>query len=91
MEPTTPPLSNRPPIFTSRVLRFQWARAPEKEEATIWGACVDTATVGGMPMNIRIGVIRKPPPTPNKPDRNPIPPPNPSNRKMLTEISAMGR
>ena len=30
-----------------------------------------TAYTGGMPMKIRKGVIRKPPPTPNKPDSTP--------------------
>lgn len=39
---------------------------------------VATATAGGMPMNIRNGVSRKPPPTPNIPDRKPTPPPSTS-------------
>jgi hypothetical protein len=37
------------------------------------------------------GVIKNPPPTPNNPDRNPIPPPIPRMRKMFTDISAMGK
>jgi hypothetical protein len=44
-----------------------------------------------MPRKIRIGVIRKPPPTPNKPDRKPTPRPRPSNSQRFREISAMGR
>jgi hypothetical protein len=35
--------------------------------------------------------MRKPPPTPNRPDRNPTAPPRPSRRKTFMEISAMGR
>ena len=64
---------------------------PETEAATIWLASVPTATAGVTPMKIRSGVIRKPPPTPNMPERKPTAPPMPSNRKMLIDISAMGR
>ena len=46
---------------------------------------------GGMPIKINIGVIKKPPPTPNNPDITPINPPNPNKRKILTEVSAIGR
>ena len=42
-------------------------------------------------MNISSGVIKKPPPKPNMPDRNPTTPPKDNNRKMLTESSAIGR
>ena len=42
-------------------------------------------------MKINAGVIKKPPPTPNMPDRKPITPPRPSSRKTFTDISAMGR
>jgi hypothetical protein len=42
-------------------------------------------------MKMSSGVIRKPPPTPNSPDRNPTMPPIPRMRKIFTEISAMGR
>jgi hypothetical protein len=41
------------------------------ELATICGACVATATGGGTPRRMSAGVSRKPPPTPNTPDRNP--------------------
>ena len=37
---------------------------------------VATATVEGMPAKTRSGVIRKPPPTPNMPDRKPTPVPS---------------
>ena len=64
---------------------------PETEEATIRLVPVPTATVGGTPRKMRSGVIKKPPPTPNMPDKKPIAPPRPSNRKTLVEISAIGR
>ena len=57
----------------------------------LWFADVATATLVGIPMNISNGVIRKPPPKPNMPDRNPTTPPKDNNRKMLTESSAIGR
>ena len=75
----------------STVFRFRWARTPEMEEATIWLAEVATATAGGMPTKNSRGVIRKPPPTPNIPDRIPTTPPMPRSRKAFTETSAMGR
>jgi hypothetical protein len=42
-------------------------------------------------MKKRSGVIRKPPPTPNMPDRKPTIPPIPRIRKASTETSAIGR
>ncbi len=45
--------------------------APETEEARICIDPVPTATADGTPMKIRSGVSRKPPPTPNSPERNP--------------------
>ena len=50
-----------------------------------------TATAGEMPMKIRSGVIRKPPPMPNIPEMNPTASPIARTRKMLTGRSAMGR
>ena len=44
-----------------------------------------------MPENIRNGVSRKPPPTPNMPDRKPTAAPSPSMTKRFTDSSAMGR
>jgi len=49
------------------------------------------ATAGGTPMKISSGVSRKPPPTPNIPDRKPMAPPMPSSRKTLSDSSAIGR
>jgi hypothetical protein len=45
----------------------------------------------GGPIKIKSGVMRKPPPTPKSPERNPTAPPRPSSRKMFKESSAMGR
>ena len=75
----------------SSVRRRQCAIAPVTEEASSWWAPVATATAGGAPMKISRGVVRKPPPTPNIPDSTPTPPPIPSRRRALTDISAMGR
>ena len=61
------------------------------EDATICGVTVATATAGGMPVKISSGVSRKPPPTPNMPERNPTAPPMPRKRSMLTVSSAIGR
>jgi len=44
-----------------------------------------------MPVKMRNGVIRKPPPTPNMPVTKPTAPPIARISQMLTEISAMGR
>jgi hypothetical protein len=41
--------------------------APENDEAAMWLATEATATAGAMPMKIKSGVIRKPPPMPNMP------------------------
>ena len=89
--PMRPPINRTTPIFRSTVLRLRCASTPEKEEATIWLASVATATAGGMPMKNRSGVRRKPPPTPNIPDRMPTMPPSPSRRNAFTLTSAMGR
>ncbi len=90
-EPTRPPHSNTVPILKSTFLRRHCAIAPETDEATIWAASVPTATAGGMPEKISKGVIKKPPPTPNMPDRKPTAPPMPRKIKMLADISAIGR
>jgi hypothetical protein len=44
-----------------------------------------------MPRKINKGVIRNPPPTPNRPDKNPIKPPRPITMNRFKEISAMGK
>jgi len=61
------------------------------EEATIWADWVATATAGGIPRKMRSGVMRKPPPMPNSPEMKPTAAPIPRMRRMLTDISAMGR
>ena len=90
-EPTTPPATSTTPIFTSTLLRRYWAMAPETEEARICIEPVPTATAEGTPMKISKGVSRKPPPTPNRPERNPTAQPMPRKSAALTDISAMGR
>ena len=55
----------------STVLRFMCASTPDTDDATTWFAPVATAMAGGMPMKNSSGVIRKPPPTPNRPDNRP--------------------
>ena len=45
--------------------------APENDDAAMWLDTVATATAGEMPMKIKSGVIRKPPPMPNMPEMNP--------------------
>ena len=44
---------------------------PETDVPKILLASFGTAYAGGIPKNIRKGVIKKPPPTPNKPDKTP--------------------
>ena len=75
----------------STVLRLRCASRPEKDEATIWFALVATATAEGIPARNSSGVMRKPPPTPNMPERMPTIPPMPSSVKKFTETSAIGR
>jgi hypothetical protein len=50
-----------------------------------------TATGAGTPEKISSGVSRKPPPTPNRPERKPTAPPIPIRKKRFIESSAMGR
>ena len=47
--------------------------------------------MGGIPKKINKGVIKNPPPTPNKPDRPPTTIPIKTINKILTFISAIGR
>ena len=90
-EPIKPPTNKIKPIVKSTFLFLQCANTPETDEATIWLASVETATAAGIPKNIKRGVIRKPPPTPNKPDKKPTIPPNPVIAKTFIETSAIGR
>ncbi len=82
IEPTKPPAVNTAPMVRSTLPRRMCASTPETEEATVCAACVPTATDGGTPMKISSGVIRKPPPTPNRPDNSPIAPPSPRTKRM---------
>ena len=45
--------------------------APETDVPKILLASLATANAGGIPKNISTGVIKKPPPIPNKPEINP--------------------
>ena len=90
-EPTIPPSNKIEPILKSTFFRRQCAITPDTEDATIWFASVATATGAGIPRKISSGVIKKPPPTPNSPDKNPIKPPKPITMKRFREISAMGK
>ncbi len=89
--PATPPAIKTAPMWKSIFARRHWASAPDTEVATIWLAPVATAMGAEMPENISKGVKRKPPPTPNMPERKPTAAPSPSMTRRFTEISAMGR
>ena len=86
-----PPASSTTPILKSMLRRRHWAKAPETEEADDlrWlGADRDRRRDAE---KISSGVIRKPPPTPNRPERKPTAPPMPRKMKMFADISATGR
>ena len=87
----TPPDSKKKPILKSTFFLRQCAITPYTLDAKTWGASEPTATTGGIPKKIRRGVIKKPPPTPNKPDNAPTIIPIKTIKKILTFISAMGR
>jgi len=61
------------------------------DEATICADWLATATAGGMPRKIKSGVMRKPPPMPNRPEMKPTAAPSPRISNTLTGISAMGK
>ena len=75
----------------STFLRRYCAMVPVIEEAMSGLAPVATATALGTPAKISIGVIRKPPPTPNMPDRKPTTPPSASMSSAFTGMSAIGK
>jgi hypothetical protein len=79
------------PILKSTLSRRQCASTPDTEAPTSWLADDATATGAGTPMRISSGVSRKPPPTPNTPDKNPTAAPRPSRTKMSSDTSAIGR
>ena len=91
IEPAIPPVKRKMPILISTFFLLQCAIAPESDEASTCGASVPTATVGGIPKKIKSGVIKKPPPTPNKPVRPPTIIPSNIISRTLTFISAIGR
>ncbi|MEI9929050.1 MAG: hypothetical protein WDM89_00420 [Rhizomicrobium sp.] len=78
-------------IFRSTARFRHCASAPDIEDAVMWLAVVATATDEGMPVKISSGVSRNPPPTPSRPERNPMAPPSPRMTSQRTDISAMGR
>ena len=90
-EPTTPPNNKTVPILKSTLLLFQWDKTPETEGATNWLATEATATGGGIPKNIMIGVSRKPPPTPTNPIIRPRNAPTPKIANEWIGCSAMGK
>ena len=78
-------------MYRSTLPRCQCANALETEEATTWLAPVPTASAGGTPSKISIGVRMKPPPMPNMPESTPTASPIPSSRNRFSDISAIGR
>ena len=91
LPPPTPPMSSNRPILKSTFPWRKWASVPEVEAPTIWLESEEAATVGGMPIIINSGVIRKPPPTPKIPESRPTAPPSPNIARQLTLLPAMGR
>ena len=89
--PTRPPSSSTLPSFRSTLPSRKCTAVPEAEVATMALLSEAAATVGGTPIIIRIGVIRKPPPTPTRPDRKPTTMPTPTSRKTLMLVPATGR
>jgi hypothetical protein len=64
---------------------------PEEDPATIWQESEAAATVGGMPIMMRMGVNRNPPLTPKSPAMKPTIAPIPTNRGSRLLIPATGR
>ncbi|MBI5188781.1 MAG: hypothetical protein HZA07_06950, partial [Nitrospirae bacterium] len=61
------------------------------DAATIWFKPVAAAIVEGMPSIIRSGVIRKPPPTPKRPESMPTAKPSPTGMNTLIFVRATGK
>ena len=57
----------------------------------MWFASLPTATAGGTPLRINMGVVRNPPPTPNIPDNTPATNPILNKKNIFCEISAIGK
>jgi hypothetical protein len=64
---------------------------PETEVAKMLFASLATANVGGTPKKIKKGVIKKPPPTPNRPERTPTTQLSVKIENILIETSAIGK
>tara|TARA_Y100000590_G_scaffold268444_1_gene301501 strand:+ start:14 stop:283 length:270 start_codon:yes stop_codon:yes gene_type:complete len=69
----------------------QYVVEPETDVANMLFASFATAYVGGIPKKIKKGVIRKPPPTPNKPERIPTMVLREKIVITFTDTSAMGK
>ena len=67
------------------------AVAVSTEANQIVASSVETATAAGIPRNIKRGVIRNPPPTPKRPERNPPIAPSPEMAKIFIDTSAIGK
>ena len=91
IEPKIPPNINTDPILKSTFLCLACDISQAIDEAVIWFAEVETATKGGIPINIRRGVAIKPPPMPNIPDNIPVIKPRDNINNILIGISAIGR
>ena len=89
--PINPPARRYKPILKSTFPTFQWAYVPDVDAATIWFESVAAATVAGIPNIINNGVIKKPPPTPNRPESRPTTSPRPMGIKMLMLVNATGK
>ena len=64
---------------------------PDTDVAKILFASFATAYAGGTPIKIKKGVIKKPPPTPNKPERTPTIALNKSISTGFTKTWAIGK
>ena len=72
-------------------IRDRYVVDPDTDVAKILLASFATAKAGGIPKKIRNGVIKKPPPTPNNPDRTPTIALNKSISIGLTNTCAIGK
>ena len=64
---------------------------PDTDVARILFASFATAYVGGTPKKIKKGVIKNPPPTPNKPESTPTIPLREKIDNIFTDTSAIGK
>ena len=90
-EPTTPPARSTRPSFTSSVPPLEMVEgARDRRGDDLIGAGSPRRWQAGCCRRSGGGVMRKPPPTPNIPDRKPTAPPMARSTRMLTDVSAMG-